>query len=102
MTISSPPTATSSMEVVPSRHVRLILAHQAQFYLDIPLNIISSLCLKPRKYLRFLGWCILGVDGSLSDGPGSAALSLNGDLDDQESYYYITAGGDTSRFASTL
>ena len=87
---------------VPPGHVRLILADEAQFYLDIPSNIIRTLCLKPRKYLRFLGCCILGVDGSLSEGPGHASLSFDGDLDDEGIYYYITDGGHTGMFASTL
>jgi hypothetical protein len=32
------------------------------FYLDIPLDDINPLCLRPRKYLLYLGWCILGLD----------------------------------------
>ena len=100
--MSNPSNSSGSMESVPPGHVRLILAHEAQFFLDIPSNTIRSLCLKPRKYLGFLGWCILGVDGSLSEGPGNAALSLDGDLDDQGIYHYITEGGHTGRFTSTF
>lgn len=49
-------------------HVRHILISNdnLSFYLEIPLDIINSLCLKPCKYLVFLGWCILGVQGRLS------------------------------------
>lgn len=52
-------------EPVQDGHVRLILTPNQQIYLDIPLHIVTPLCLKPRKYLSFLGWCILGVEGEL-------------------------------------
>ena len=32
------------------------------FYLEIPMADIDRLCLKPRMYLVYLGWCILGLD----------------------------------------
>ena len=64
-----------SIEVV---HVRLILLHDANssFHLDIPLDIIESLCLKPLKYLLFLGWCILGVEGVLAYEHDGVELAL--------------------------
>ena len=45
------------------------------FYLDIPLNSIDSLCLTPRKYLLYLGWCILGLDANAE----SLTLGLAGE-----------------------
>jgi len=36
---------------------------QGSFYIDIPIHIIEPLCLHPRKYLRYLGWCVLGIEG---------------------------------------
>jgi hypothetical protein len=71
-------------------HIRLVLVHP-EFYLDIPLNIITPLCLRPRKYLVFLGWCILGVDGDLAESDSSSEhIELDGDLNEGESYYYVT------------
>lgn len=75
------------IEAVPSGHVRLVL--ELRFYLEIPLDIICSLCLKPRKYLVFLGWCILGVEGRLAERPDSEQIELEGDLDDTGIYYYV-------------
>jgi hypothetical protein len=54
---------------VPTGCVRLFLIYKEEdlpFYLQIPLNVITSVCLKPRKYLVFLGWCILGIEGDLA------------------------------------
>ena len=80
---------------VPQGHVALVLLREevSTFYLQIPLDIIGSLCLKPRKYLLFLGWCILGVEGVLAlehDGDG---VDTDGNLDDRGIYYYIVAAG---------
>jgi hypothetical protein len=51
-------TAIMSVDSIPQGHVRLILysREDSSFYLQIPLGIIDSLCLKPRKHLVFLGW----------------------------------------------
>ena len=49
--MSSP--AESDTPSIEAGHVRLILLHDenSSFHLDIPLEIIESLCLKPLKYL---------------------------------------------------
>jgi hypothetical protein len=39
------------------------------------------------KYLRYLGWCVLGVEGSLQDEQGHQ-VNLNGELVDQGVYHY--------------
>src|ERR1700719_2538147 len=80
----------SESDSVEPGHVHLVLLYQEGpfFYLQIPLNIIDSLCRKPRKYLIFLGWCILGVDGKLTLAPGSNEIGTDGALDDQGIYYY--------------
>ena len=44
-------------------------------YLDIPLDTIDNLCLTPRKYLVYLGWCILGLDAEYE----SLALGIAGE-----------------------
>jgi len=93
--------ASSGLDV-PLGHVRLVLVLD-QFYLEIPINTIDSLCLKPRGYLVFLGWCILGVEGGLAKGHDSPQLDLDGALDDQGLYYYVTQDGMcTGRFCFQL
>jgi len=78
---------------VPEGHVALILLQvgASSFYLQIPLNIIDSLCLKPRKYLLFLGWCILGVEGVLARKRHGNEIPLNGNLINQGIYHYVAA-----------
>jgi len=82
--MSSPPTP-------PSGFVHLILSsHEEEdpFYLEIPIPIVISVCLSPRKYLQYLGWCVLGVVGRLVDEEGNE-ITLNGALLDQGIYRYI-------------
>ena len=69
--------------------VHLVL--HKQFYLEIPTLIVSRLCLKPLKYLRFVGWCVLGVSGELVDHTGNP-VELDGTLADQSVYKYKTIG----------
>lgn len=39
-------------------------------YLEIPIDHLNSLSERPRKYLRYLGWCIMGVEGHVArDSP---------------------------------
>ncbi|KAJ7669051.1 hypothetical protein B0H14DRAFT_3538832 [Mycena olivaceomarginata] len=46
---------------------RLHLAPELDsLYLDVPVDAVASLCLHPVKYLRFLAYCILGVDGTIA------------------------------------
>jgi hypothetical protein len=76
---------------IEENHVRLILlqAENSSFHLDIPLATIQSLCLRPLKYLRFLGWCIFGVEGVLARESDGDAIDTDGDLQAQEIYYYV-------------
>ena len=71
-------------------NVRLSLLGEgtSSFYLDIPSDVIKSLCLKPLKYLLFLGWCILGVEGVLSRDHAGDEISTDEPLHDREIYYY--------------
>jgi hypothetical protein len=75
----------------PKPHVRLILLDGADspFYLEIPITVINPLFLKPRKYLVFLGWCILGFDGVLAVDEGGDEIDTDGDLDAGGTYYYV-------------
>ncbi|KAF8801171.1 hypothetical protein BYT27DRAFT_7235831 [Phlegmacium glaucopus] len=93
--MSSSSHSEQSSSSVPEGHIVLILLQkeESSFYLQIPLDIIHSLCLKPRKYLLFLGWCILGVEGVLALEHNSNGININGDLDDQV-YYYVVKGLD--------
>lgn len=70
-------------------HIHLVLFQQVHesFYLEIPVAIIQTVCLRPCKYLRYLGWCVLGVEGSLQDEQRHQ-VELNGNLVDQGTYHY--------------
>ena len=74
----------------PRGHIRLILLPDPQLYLEVPLNIICSLCLKPRRYVVYFGWCIIGVEGGLAEHHGGGRMAFDGALDDQGIYYYVT------------
>ena len=79
---------------VPRDHVALVLLEDegSQFYLQIPLTIIRAVCLKPLKYLLYLGWCILGAEGVLSlqrDDPDE--IDTDEDEVGGEIYHYVAA-----------
>ena len=80
---------------VPTNYAGLVLLtyKSSTFYLQIPLARINSFCLKPLKYLLFLGWCILGVEGELSVQPGGEGVDPDGQLNDQDIYYYVANTG---------
>ena len=81
--------ANTAPPTPPEGHIHLVLFEQQpdSFYLEIPLNVIRDICRHPAKFLCYLGWCVLGVEGSLRDVPGDQ-VDLNGDLVDQSIYYY--------------
>ena len=70
---------SSDSEPTPKRVYLLLgdLDQREWFYLDIEIDEIKKLCLKPRKYLMYLGWCILGLDAELE------SLSLGLAVDDK-------------------
>ncbi|KAI0044932.1 hypothetical protein FA95DRAFT_207996 [Auriscalpium vulgare] len=51
-----------------SSDVRFVLLENTDVYLDIPLSVLKTLCNYPAKFLRWLAWAILHVDGSLQHG----------------------------------
>lgn len=57
----------------------------------IPIHIVITLCISPRKYLRYLGWCVFDVEGTLVDEQCNEA-PLSGALTDQGIYQYIVPG----------
>jgi hypothetical protein len=86
----------------PSGFIHLILLSQENpFYLEIPTAIVGTLCLSPRKYLRYLGWCVLGAIGVLSDVQGNE-IALHGELVDQGVYHYIVSDQDVLAHAVDL
>ena len=92
---SSPPDESPLADPVPPGYIRFILIHDnadnaSPFYLQIPLNIIASLCQNPRKYLLFLGWCVLGIQGFLAVSRDGEDIGELGGLEDEAIYYYVT------------
>jgi hypothetical protein len=71
----------------------------SSFYLQIPLEVIHALCLKPRKYLLYLGWCVLGIEGVLAVEHNGNPIMTEGDLDNQGVYYFVTLE-DASAFST--
>ena len=71
------------------------LPGQPPFLLEIPTNFIDTLCTRPRKYLRYLGWCILGVDGHVSMQSPQFVEDVGNDgrLVDTAVYYYKVPPG---------
>jgi hypothetical protein len=72
--------------------LRLIIytLRKKSFYLDIPIAIPGLLCTRPRKYLRYLGWCILGIEGRIAMVLPSPEDDIGdeGSLEDQGVYRY--------------
>ncbi|KAE9405073.1 hypothetical protein BT96DRAFT_916269 [Gymnopus androsaceus JB14] len=62
-------------------------------YLEIPLELIQSLCLNPGKYLRFLAYAILAVDGTIAHNQlsGQTALSDESQLEDGGIYIFSSS-----------
>ena len=71
---------SSSPGFPPADHIWLFLeSHPADpeaLYLEIPLERIHSLCLKPGKYLRFLAYAILAVEGTIVHDKPSGQVPL--------------------------
>ncbi|KAJ7624179.1 hypothetical protein B0H17DRAFT_1111608 [Mycena rosella] len=62
--------------------------------LGIPTSVVSAVCLYPAKYLRFLGYCILGVDGTIAADFKSEGLR-DEDTFDAGVYYFVREGGES-------
>jgi len=57
--------------------------------LDIPLNSIDSLCLAPRKYLLYLGWCIFLALGLAGEDGIFHPIDDDGELEGGGIYHLI-------------
>ncbi|KIJ57367.1 hypothetical protein M422DRAFT_773951 [Sphaerobolus stellatus SS14] len=98
-----PPLLEPLLEVVTSRpsppenHVHLVLHTKVdgtQFYLEIPVSLITANCLKPLKYLKYLGWCILAIEGVLrlerDKLAGEEVPDMNGQLQGKVYFYSLS------------
>jgi hypothetical protein len=76
--------------IVAAGHIHLILSHSTDdFYLKIPISVVQSNSIRPIKYLRFLGWCIMGILGTVKSDRAGAGLADNALLQNQAIYYYV-------------
>jgi hypothetical protein len=95
--LSSP--LTSAVPSPPPGHVQLILpippTSESPVYLEIPVSVINPLTLRPRKYLRYLGWTILGREGCLQTEEGSD-IEMDEPLAGIARYVYILPEGNDS------
>jgi len=68
---------------------------ELSLYLEVSTSHLGSLCLHPRKYLRFLGWCIMGIEGHVAlDSPHSVDdIGDVGELENHGVYSYRMAEG---------
>ena len=81
--------------IVAARHVRLILSLSTDdFYLEIPISVVQSNSVRPIKYLRFLGWCIMGILGTVKSDRAGADLADNAHLQSQAIYFYVYDASD--------
>jgi hypothetical protein len=88
-------TTTMVRQTPPQTHVHLILHTNEDgkdFYLEIPISVVSSLVVKPLKYLRYLGWCVLGRGGGLKYGDGSDVDLEAAELMEGGTYRYHDSG----------
>ena len=73
---------------IADNHVRLVLHRNSDLYLEVPIAVVVDLVLKPFKFLRYLGWSILGISGDLQDTQG-VAVDLEGtELIPKSTYLY--------------
>ncbi|TFK53197.1 hypothetical protein OE88DRAFT_1807069 [Heliocybe sulcata] len=56
------------MAADPLEHVSLHLGAIGFVWLDIPIDIVTRLCFRPIKYLKYLGWAILDLEGVIHSG----------------------------------
>ncbi|KAJ7925799.1 hypothetical protein B0H13DRAFT_1113789 [Mycena leptocephala] len=76
--------------IVAAGHIHLILSHSTDdFYLEIPISVVQSNSVRPIKYLRFLGWCIMGILGAVKSDRAGADLADTALLQDRGTYFYV-------------
>lgn len=78
-----------------SPSVQVILWHESAedpkraMSLVIPLSDVNKLTAKPIKWLHYLGWVVLGLDGHISDTRGGEAVPEDTNLEDVPTLYYV-------------
>jgi hypothetical protein len=58
--------------------------------LKIPIGDVSRLSTKPRKWLRYVAWCIIGFDGHISREEDGGAIADEDSLEplgEDETYF---------------
>ncbi|KAF8529772.1 hypothetical protein BU17DRAFT_60537 [Hysterangium stoloniferum] len=84
----------------PDTHVHLVLhrGKKSDFYLEIPVSVVADIVLKPFKFLRYLGWSVLGVGGDLLDGEDMAVDLESTELIARSTYRYRRRGDTDDPF----
>ncbi|KAJ7718774.1 hypothetical protein DFH07DRAFT_859931 [Mycena maculata] len=78
----------------PEPAFRLQLAPELDgLYLDVPVDAVASLCRYPVKYLRFLAYCILGVNGTIATEDFEGEVLPDKDRLGEGVYYFVREGG---------
>ncbi|KAJ7800957.1 hypothetical protein B0H14DRAFT_2386792, partial [Mycena olivaceomarginata] len=68
----------------------LILSHSTDdFYSEIPIAVVQSNSVHPIKYLRFLGWCIIGILGTVKSNREGVDIVDTALLQDRGTYFYV-------------
>ncbi|KAJ7350879.1 hypothetical protein DFH08DRAFT_118338 [Mycena albidolilacea] len=81
------------VDAQPELAFRLHLAPEPDgLYLDVPVDAVASLCLHPVKYLRFLAYCILGVDGTIVTEDFEGEVLPDEDRLVEGIYYFVREG----------
>jgi hypothetical protein len=73
---------------------RVSFPEPQELKMEIPLSEITSFSFRPLKWLRYLGWAILGIDGvlSLTEGGETIGSRKMGErtLGDDRVFFYVT------------
>ena len=73
---------------IPDNHVWLVLHRGDNIYLEVPTAVVTDLVLKPFKFLRYLGWSVLGVSGDLRDAQDVAVDLESTELIPKHTFWY--------------
>ncbi|KAJ7208827.1 hypothetical protein GGX14DRAFT_453432 [Mycena pura] len=88
-------TAPTPTPAVAPGHIQLVLSRSTnEFFLQIPISVVQSNCLRPIKYLGFLGWCIIGLPGTVKSDRAAAGLADSALLQNQAIYFYVYEASD--------
>ena len=70
----------------------ITIENKPRLALSIPLNICTTLSLRPLKWLRFLGYAIYGREGHLSLSAGAEPISDYTSNVTARPYYFSSTG----------